>query len=421
MPNLPAARVGDPIAHSHAGLGMALGVGLGLLAGAVLVGATIATGGAALAVVAAVGGAAAMTSASGFGGQYIGEASMRPACGTFVTGSHNVFINGRPATFTASSAASCDSDSGLQALATGSATVIINTGLAGRRDEKTACGAKSVTQVSPDVFIGGPSAQDPRVTLSPEVPAWATTALQVIGVAGALAALPYAVVAVGVPGILISAGLGTVGHELGGEGGRALGQALGLSEAGMRTLEVLGGAAGGALGGAAGARASAGRFGTPPHVQKALGKMPLKFQAEYAAAKASGWKKPDFGSSGARKLGLQTWYPPNNGGVGTPKVTRLPNNQKLDRFGHEGGSFMSNAGDSFEQRALPGQPSGPPNKYTTQAGRDGQGLKVEESEIAPWFDQPGGGTQYRLVDPSGTTAKYSVELAKKHGYLTGGH
>lgn len=421
MSSLPAARVGDDIAHSHAGLGMALGIGIGILAGAVLVGATIATGGAALAVVAAVGGAAAMTSAGGLGGEYIGEASMGSPCGAFVTGSPNVFVNDLPATFTFRSFASCSKDSGPQALATGAASVMINDGLAGRRDEKVACSAKSVPKVSPNVFIGGPSASDPRVQITPEVPRWAVTGLEILGVAGALLALPYSIVALGVAGTIGSGLAGAAGSLALGMAARPIGEAMGLSETTIRAMEVGGGLIGGALAGGAAARWAAPRFGTPAATQEALARMPLKFQAEYAAAKGAGWKKLDFGEPGARQIGLKTWYPPNNGGVGEPVVTRLPNGMPLDRYGGEKGSFMSAAGDSFEERALPDAPPGAPNQYTSAAGLDGEGLMAEQSPIAPWFDQPGGGTQYRIVDPATGGGRYSVESAIRDGYLTRGH
>lgn len=254
MSTLPAARVEDDIAHSHAGLGMGLGIGLGILAGAVLVGATIATGGAALAVVAAVGGADAMTSAGGLGGMYIGEASMGPPCGKFVKGSPTVFINNKPATFTLGSIASCNDDSGPQALATGSSTVMINFGLAGRRDEKIACSAKSIAEVSPNVFIGGESAADPRVKMTPEVPQWAVTGLTVLGIAGAIMALPFAIAEVGLAATVGGLVLGQIGATLGAKGGRALGEALGMSEAGIRSMELAGGFLGGMLGGAAGTK-----------------------------------------------------------------------------------------------------------------------------------------------------------------------
>lgn len=419
----PAARVGDDIAHSNAGTGMLLGVLAGAAVGAVLIAATISTGG--LALVAAAGAAAGMVSTGGLGGMYIGEASMGPACGKFVTGSPNVFINGKPALFTAGSFASCDKDSGAIPLATGSSTVSINTGMAGREGEKVGCSAVSIAQVSPNVFIGGESAQDPRVAIQPEVPAWAVTALQALGVAGAIAALPYSIVALGVAGTIGTGVLGAAGALGLSAAARPIGEALGMSEAGIRTMETAGGFLGGMIGGGAAARYAAGRqgwqWGSPPAARAALNKMPMKFQGKYAASKAVGWKKLDFGEPGARTLKIDTHYPPDKGAAGPTLTHRLDKGVKLDRYGPETGGFMSNAGDSFEMRALPGKPAGSPNNYTTTVGRDGKSLMVEEAEIAPWFDQPGGGTQYRLVDPSGKTNRYSVELAKKHGYLTDGH
>jgi uncharacterized Zn-binding protein involved in type VI secretion len=252
MSIMPAARVGDDIAHTNAGLGMALGIAAGVVVGAALIGATVATGG--LALVAAVGGAAALTSAGGLGGMYIGEASMGPPCGKFTVGSPNVFVNGRPATMTFASFAACSKDPGPIPLATGSSTVFINIGMAGREGEKLGCSALSVKQTSPNVFIGGASGQDPRVQVHPEVPGWAVTALQVLGVAGAVLALPFAIATVGVAATIGGAVLGYVGGELGAKGGRALGEALGMSEAGIRALELTGGFLGGAVGGAAGVR-----------------------------------------------------------------------------------------------------------------------------------------------------------------------
>jgi uncharacterized Zn-binding protein involved in type VI secretion len=255
MSEMPAARMGDDVAHSQASLGMLLGVLGGVVAGAVLVGATIATGGAALAVVAAVGGAAGLTSFGGLAGMNIGAAVMGPPTGKFVIGSPNVLINSRPATLTFVSMAACIKEAGVPIpLATGSSTVMINIGMAGREGEKLGCSAVSVKSTSPDVFIGGESAQDPRVEIKPEVPAWAVTALQVLGVAGAILALPFAIATVGVAATIGGAVLGYFGAELGGKAGRALGEALGMSEAGKRAMEAGGQFLGGMVGGAAGVK-----------------------------------------------------------------------------------------------------------------------------------------------------------------------
>jgi uncharacterized Zn-binding protein involved in type VI secretion len=252
---MPAARVGDDIAHSNAELGMVLGVLAGVVVGAALVGATIATGGAALAVVAAVGGAAGLTSFGGLSGTHIGEASTGSPCGKFTIGSSNVFINGYPATFTAGSFASCSKDGGGPLpLATGSSTVSINGGLAGREGEKLGCSAVSIRRTSPNVFIGGESAQDPRVAIQPEVPAWAVTGLQILGVAGAVMTLPYSIAMLGVGGTIATSALGMAGSAVGGRSMRAAGEALNLSESSIRTMEAFGQLGGGMVGGRAGVK-----------------------------------------------------------------------------------------------------------------------------------------------------------------------
>lgn len=233
----PAARVGDPIAHTEAKNDMIVGALVGLAVGVVLVAAVVATGGAALAVVAAVGGAAMATSAGGLGGKYIGEASMGPECGKLVTGSANVFINGRPATMTALSTAACEQHSGTPPLASGSSTVRINGRLAGRQSEITACSAVVIAQCSPNVMIGGASARDPDVTVSPEIPDWAVTGLEVLGVAGAVMALPYAIATSGVAATIGMGVRGFVGAAVATKGARMLGEHLGMSEASIRKLE----------------------------------------------------------------------------------------------------------------------------------------------------------------------------------------
>lgn len=395
----PAARVDDDIAHSNAGTGMLLGVLAGAAVGAVLIAATVATGG--LVLVAAAGAAAGMVSAGGLGGMYIGEASMGPACGRFVTGSPTVFINGKPALFTAGSFASCSKDSGAIPLATGSSTVFINTGMAGREGEKIGCSAVSIPRVSPNVFIGGESAQDPRVVLQPEVPPWAVTTLKVLGVAGAIATLPYSIVALGVAGTIGAGALGAAGAMGMAAAARPIGQALGMSEAGIRSLEVAGGFLGGMVGSGAAARYAAPRWGASPATQAALSRMPMRYQGQYATAKATGWHWPNEG------------WPPNNGVAGTPRMTTLPPGTTIDRYGKVSGSYTSPAGETFPARAMRGDPpANPPNVYTVQ-----KNLPVEEADVAPWFDQPGGGKQYRLVDPAGVKPRYGVEDALKDNFL----
>ena len=305
---MAAARVGDDIAHSHAGLGMGLGLLAGVVAGAVIVGATIATGGAALAVVAAVGGAAGLASFGGLQGMHIGEASMGASCGRFVTGSPNVFINGRPATFTFGAMASCSKDSGPIPLATGAATVAINFGLAGREGEKLGCSAVSIKRTSPNVFIGGPSANDPRVAIQPEVPGWAVTGLQVLGIAGLIATLPFSIAAVGVAATLGGLAGGFLGAGLGARGGLALGEALGLSEAQIRGLEAAGGFLGGLAGGVAGGKGAGAlgeRYLPPAKTPLGVALRQGRTGGDPAAVAAANQRTADIAAN-AERLGLPT-------------------------------------------------------------------------------------------------------------------
>jgi len=237
------------------------------------------------------------------------------------------------------------------------------------------------------------------------VPGWAVTTLQVMGVVGGILALPYSIIALGVAGTIGTGVLGALGAAGLSMGARELGEAMGLSESTIRAMEVGGGVLGGAIAGGPAARYSARRWGAPPETMAALNRMPLKFQRQYATAKATGWRWPNKG------------WPYDNGAVGPKTIRPLDPDTPLDRFGPETGGFMSPAGDTFPMRAMrPGGDSAPPNLYTSKPG-----LMVEEAEIAPWFDQPGGGKQYRLIDPAGIEPRYSVEKAIDDGYLRRGH
>jgi Tuberculosis necrotizing toxin len=87
-------------------------------------------------------------------------------------------------------------------------------------------------------------------------------------------------------------------------------------------------------------------------------------------------------------------YPPNNGFDGPVSNTTLAPGSKIDRFGRPDGRFFSDAGTPFENRAMPG--GGPPSQYTMYEVL--KPLPVQSGKIAPWFGQPGGGTQYVLKE-----------------------
>ncbi|KAJ5242326.1 uncharacterized protein N7469_000653 [Penicillium citrinum] len=96
-------------------------------------------------------------------------------------------------------------------------------------------------------------------------------------------------------------------------------------------------------------------------------------------------------------------YPPSNGYVENTKGdaiignATLPVGQKVDRFGSEYGSFLAPLGAPYIQRSLP--PSNlitydgdyPFNYHVYQVTKS---FVVGLGPIAPWFEQPGMGTQF---------------------------
>ncbi|KAK4140119.1 uncharacterized protein C8A04DRAFT_32409 [Dichotomopilus funicola] len=99
-------------------------------------------------------------------------------------------------------------------------------------------------------------------------------------------------------------------------------------------------------------------------------------------------------------------YPPHNGFKLTWEpldVMILPVGSLLDRFGDEGGKFLSPVGVQYRERAIP-----PGNLATRDADSAYpynyhvytviKPLRVLSGRIEPWFGQPGDGVQYKLDD-----------------------
>ncbi|CAO4176400.1 hypothetical protein CFFPNG_02771 [Methylorubrum aminovorans] len=125
-----------------------------------------------------------------------------------------------------------------------------------------------------------------------------------------------------------------------------------------------------------------------PSPRKAPSSQVAPTPAQAAAAEKYGvdpkWIKPD---------GAVDW-PPNNGFTGSPKVETLQTGTRLDRYGGEGGSFLAPAGTPFAQRALPSSSAQQPyHSYVVL-----KPLPVEAGPSTPWFGQPGGGMQYKLLE-----------------------
>ncbi|OJJ42100.1 hypothetical protein ASPZODRAFT_20787 [Penicilliopsis zonata CBS 506.65] len=105
--------------------------------------------------------------------------------------------------------------------------------------------------------------------------------------------------------------------------------------------------------------------------------------------------------------------PPENGFVlsttpaGKPILgnTTLPVGQKLDRFGSEFGTFMSPLGAPYIERSLPPQnldTSDGRYPYNYHVYQITKAIPVQIGPIAPWYEQPGMGTQFvmpsRVID-----------------------
>lgn len=95
----------------------------------------------------------------------------------------------------------------------------------------------------------------------------------------------------------------------------------------------------------------------------------------------------------------------------------LPAGTPMDRFGSPFGAWTSPEGTPFPERALP--PDSATKPYYQYVVADPTklppGFRIEQSDVAPWFHQPGGGIQYRIIGPDGKSARVNDLL--NSGYL----
>lgn len=124
--------------------------------------------------------------------------------------------------------------------------------------------------------------------------------------------------------------------------------------------------------------------------------------------------------------GLGGWrYPPDDGFAANPVPITLRAGQVLDRFGPNNGRFLAPFGARYSQRALP-----PSNldTFDQRYANDYHVFRVlkpfvdDGGAAAAWFDQSGGGIQYRLDDkyfPGEMTAPEhaSTQWLLDHHYL----
>lgn len=86
-----------------------------------------------------------------------------------------------------------------------------------------------------------------------------------------------------------------------------------------------------------------------------------------------------------------------------PMTLQPPN--KIDRYGSPRGNYLSPPQISYEARALPYDKAKMPH-YTYEVLK---ALTVQECTAVPWFDQAGGGVQYKVAEP--------VQQLVDEGYL----
>ena len=109
------------------------------------------------------------------------------------------------------------------------------------------------------------------------------------------------------------------------------------------------------------------------------------------------WTNPD---------GTTRW-PPNDGAVpGTEKTITLQPGETIGRIGDTGGTYTAPPGTSPAELSLkPGTNTSVYTEYTVVKPIP----KVTQAEVAPWFDQPGGGIQYKLLN--------SIQWYIDNGYI----
>jgi RHS repeat-associated protein len=111
----------------------------------------------------------------------------------------------------------------------------------------------------------------------------------------------------------------------------------------------------------------------------------------------------DTGAAAGREI--MTYYPPDRGFFDEPTGQVLETGTRIDRYGREGGTFVSIEGTPEPMRALPpGATDRPYNVYEVV-----NPFEVRAGTVAPWFGELGLGTQYELPD--------SVANLIENGYL----
>jgi hypothetical protein len=117
--------------------------------------------------------------------------------------------------------------------------------------------------------------------------------------------------------------------------------------------------------------------------------------ASPAGAVAAKTERAVAAATGEERAAGVSFYPPNRGFAEGSGPSSLIPGAKVDRYGGTGGSFVSPAGTPAAARSLPpGVASRPLNTYEVVKPIEGTA-----GPAAPWFGQPGKGTQFDLGKP----------------------
>lgn len=235
-----AARITDPIEHSHALAGI---IG-GLIVGAVIGAAIVLSGGTALAVGALIVGTCTGASFGGMIGQLAGSLWTSKA-GEICSGAATVFIHQLKAARAIEDTVDCHSG---EKIAQGSKTVSIERQPAARKGDKTTCDG-TISAGFPRVLVG--TGRETYLAISPEVPLWLELGVMALGLVGGIGEIALASRGLR---LVMAARLGTglVTGTLGAIGASMIGGAIfGEGSKGQRILTAAGGLLGGMLGSAA--------------------------------------------------------------------------------------------------------------------------------------------------------------------------
>ena len=84
-------------------------------------------------------------------------------------------------------------------------------------------------------------------------------------------------------------------------------------------------------------------------------------------------------------------WPPNNGFRGIINNINIPKGTRIDRYGSPRGKFTAPAGTPRVQRAL-----APGSSLDLRTYEVLKSLPAKSGEVAPWFDEVGGGIQHQF-------------------------